>query len=278
MWIKMRTDLFDDPAVVGISLSVGLDEFAVVGRLHKLWSWADGHTIDGNAAVTQGKREGNASSVTNALAISWIDRYLQCEGFAEAMQKVGWLVIDEAGIHFPKFDRHNGKTAKKRLETAIRVSKYKAAKRLADGTDGNVSGNAKVTQKKRKGNGKGNASSVTNALLPLLFSCIGISKSLREGMDSEETSQEGIEVPSCLDTPEFETVWREWEAHRLELDKPLTNRGVRMQLKQLAEMGLERATRAIEYTIARNWEGIREPDVNSVAAYRQKTLVEEHPF
>ena len=118
-WIKMRVDLADDPAVIGIAAVTGLDEDTVVGKLHRLWAWADRQTTDGNApAVTK----------------TWIDRYLRAEGFAEAMVSAGWLNAKSGGITFPKFDRHNGETGKQRALTAKRVAKYKSN-----------NGNAKVT-------------------------------------------------------------------------------------------------------------------------------------
>lgn len=98
-WIKLRVDLHDDPAVIGIAAETGLDEFAVVGRLTRLWSWADRQS-----------RDGHASSVT----VAWLNRYVQRDGFAEAMQKAGWLIVANGGVSFPNFDRHNGKPAKDR--------------------------------------------------------------------------------------------------------------------------------------------------------------------
>jgi hypothetical protein len=44
----------------------------------------------------------------------WIDRKVQCDGFASAMVECGWLTVGIDGIEFPKFDRHNGETAKQR--------------------------------------------------------------------------------------------------------------------------------------------------------------------
>lgn len=104
-WIKMRDDLHDDPAVIGICTALDLDGYAVVGRLHKLWAWADRQSRDGHApTVTQ----------------KWIDRYVDLDGFASAMVRVGWLKVSDRGISFPHFDRHNGKSAKTRALAADR--------------------------------------------------------------------------------------------------------------------------------------------------------------
>lgn len=104
-WIKMRVDLADDPAVIAMACSLGIDEFGVVGRLHKLWAWADKHCSSGHA---------------KSVTFVWIDRYIGHEGFAQSMAEEGWLVRDDAGIEFPNFDRHNGKSAKTRAEATER--------------------------------------------------------------------------------------------------------------------------------------------------------------
>lgn len=106
-WIKMRTDLADDPAVIYISSKLGIDEDSVVGKLHRLWSWADRHTADGNAV-----------GVTH----SWIDRFTNQPGFAKALTEAGWLLLNGEVLSFPNFERHNGKSAKIRALTKNRVS------------------------------------------------------------------------------------------------------------------------------------------------------------
>lgn len=116
-WIKMRTNLADDPAVIGIADALNLDEDTVVGKLHRLWSWADSQSRDGHAA-----------SVTK----KWVDRYVRADGFADAMISVGWMIVDKSGVTLPNFDRHNGKTAKTRALSSDRQSR----KRHGDVTDG----------------------------------------------------------------------------------------------------------------------------------------------
>jgi len=116
-WIKMRDDLTEDPAVVSIGEATALDEFAVVGRLHALWSWAGKHSVDGNAV-----------SVTP----QWIDRKVGCVGFAAAMIEARWLESDGKTVTFPRFDRHNGETAKKRAVTNKRVAEHREVKRSSN--------------------------------------------------------------------------------------------------------------------------------------------------
>lgn len=110
-WIKMRCNLDTDPAVFQMAAALGIDELAVVGRLWKVWAWADQHIADCNAV----------SVTANVL-----DRITTTPGFAEAMRKVGWLEGRDGDLSFPHFDRHNGQTAKKRALTKNRVEKTRA--------------------------------------------------------------------------------------------------------------------------------------------------------
>jgi hypothetical protein len=75
-WIKMQTDLSEDPIVIAIAARLHIDEFSVVGRLHRIWSWADRHLEDGLAL---------------GITPSWIDQFVRLEGFSNALLDVGWL-------------------------------------------------------------------------------------------------------------------------------------------------------------------------------------------
>lgn len=119
-WIKMRTALANDPAVIAIALDLDKSEFEVVGMLHHLWSWADSQSQDGHIKRVTEK---------------WVDRYVHHSGFAKAMSSAGWLIINDEGITFPNFDRHNGESAKKRAEAAERQRISRANKAAADVTD-----------------------------------------------------------------------------------------------------------------------------------------------
>lgn len=107
-WIKMRIGLADDPAVISIACATRLPPDHVVGKLHRLWSWADLNTSDG-------RLEG--------VPREWIDEFLRKKGFAEAMANVQpepWLLIDDYGVTIPKFHTHNGSSAKSRAENTRR--------------------------------------------------------------------------------------------------------------------------------------------------------------
>jgi hypothetical protein len=67
-------------------------------------------------------------------------------------------------------------------------------------------------------------------------------------------------IPPELNTPEFREAWDRWAQHRREIKKPLTPTSIDQQLKSLAKMGLSRAIETIEHTIAKGWQGLREPD------------------
>ena len=116
-WIKMRIDLAADPAVIRIRRATGLDADAVVGKLHRLWSWADAHTADGFAA---------------GLDAEWVDEFAGCAGFAAAMSAAGWLEVDAAGVRFANFDRHNGQPAKVRALRKTRMERFRGAARATD--------------------------------------------------------------------------------------------------------------------------------------------------
>jgi len=100
-WIKLRTNLHGDPAVIAMARALREDAFTIVGRLHALWAWADQHTDDGQLPYT---------------VLDDINDVVKKRGFAEQMVRVGWLQHrpDEPGVTIPLWDRHNGRSAKKR--------------------------------------------------------------------------------------------------------------------------------------------------------------------
>lgn len=161
-WLKMDSSTPEKPEVLAITARMGWDDpDTTVGKLFRVWRWFDQHTTDGNAP-----------RVTSAL----LDRIAGVTGFAAAMQAEGWLVVSESGLSLPKFDRHNGATAKARAQTAKRVASHRC---------------------NGEGNAESNADSVTGALA-------------RE----EKRREERNTPPAPRGEPEgFSTFWAEWPSN-----------------------------------------------------------------
>lgn len=111
-WIKVEHTTPDKPEVVKLAGILGIDQDAVVGKLLRLWIWADQQYVSGNAIT-----------VTN----SFLDRLVFCPGFAAGLVKVGWLNGREGLLSIPNFDRHNGQSAKNRANTNRRVANSRKA-------------------------------------------------------------------------------------------------------------------------------------------------------
>ena len=111
-WLKMRHDLADDPAVIRLATLCGLEEDAVIGKLFRLWSWADRHSKDGQV---------------DGVDLACVDRLARRDGYGAALVRVGWLVETGEGLSFPRFDRHCSDTAKARALGKNRVETHRNA-------------------------------------------------------------------------------------------------------------------------------------------------------
>lgn len=109
-WIKMRTDLRDDPRIIRTADLLSVPDATVIGAYFILWAYADTHSTNGALG----------------LPPSRVDKIVGVEGFAKAAAQVTWLEVGADGLCFiPRFNTHNGQSAKKRAVDASR----KAAKR-----------------------------------------------------------------------------------------------------------------------------------------------------
>lgn len=214
-WIKLEVSTPEKSEVLAITASMGWDDADLtVGKLFRMWRWFDQHTIDGNAV-----------RVTPAL----LDRIVGVSGFCDAVQQVGWLLITEDGVMLPKFDRHNGSSAKARAQTSKRVAKHKA--------------NA-------QGNGQSNADSVSDAL------------------PREEKKREEISIPNGIEDsspkrgkpavvkPEgvSDSVWQDFLAIRKAKRSPLTATALQGIEAEAVKAGLT-LQQALLTCCARGWQG-----------------------
>jgi hypothetical protein len=98
-WIKMRTDLATCPKVVRISSALHADRLRTVGGLHSVWCLFDTHSVDGNL---------------EGYTVETVDDLIGFPGFARAMIDAGWLDEIAGGLSLPRFEDHNGLSAKRR--------------------------------------------------------------------------------------------------------------------------------------------------------------------
>ncbi|EGE3507653.1 hypothetical protein DLV31_21775, partial [Shigella flexneri] len=117
-WIKLEVITPDKPEIFRLAEILNIDPDAALGKVIRFWAWADQQMIDGNADC-------NARGVTKSA----IDRITFMSGFADALIQVGWLVENDGGLSLPNFERHNGKSSKKRAVTNERVTKIRELKR-----------------------------------------------------------------------------------------------------------------------------------------------------
>lgn len=111
MWIKFDATTPDKPEVFQIATRLGIDPDAVVGKLLRLWLWADVNTVDGTA-----------KGATRTL----VDRITGQPGFSEAVEAVGWLAVGAEGLLIPHWEYHNGVCTKRRLGDAMRKEKSRS--------------------------------------------------------------------------------------------------------------------------------------------------------
>jgi hypothetical protein len=110
-WIKVRTNLWDDPRVSQLCDLTSSIEATVVGGLYWLWSTADEHTETG---------------LMPGMSAAAIDRKTGIRGFGAALVSIGWLRETPEGVIIERFEEHNGKSAKTRAQTAKRVANHAA--------------------------------------------------------------------------------------------------------------------------------------------------------
>lgn len=185
-WIKVEVITPDKPEIFQLAEILNIDPDTVLGKLIRVWVWADQQIIDGNA-------DGNAVSVTKTA----LDRITFMSGFADALIAIGWLKNDGDKMHFPNFERHNGKGSKKRALTNDRVTNLR--------------------QSKREGNKKCNASGVTPPLQKAL---------------PEEEEEEDLKNKKILYTSDFETFWQEYPTRAGGADKMGAFKSWKARLKE----------------------------------------------
>lgn len=122
-WIKMRIELQTHPKVFRMVSALKADRLRIIGGLHIAWSIFDVHSDDG---------------VLVGYSIDSMDAVVGWPGFTQAMIDVEWAGIDESGsLVMPRFDEHNGKSAKRRANDSERKRNARDAVMSASDADKN---------------------------------------------------------------------------------------------------------------------------------------------
>jgi hypothetical protein len=120
-WMKVELDLPGKPEVLMVAGMLGITADAVVGKLIKVWGWAS--------------RNCNGDGVTHVTVLPFLNELACANEFTNALEKCGWLRVENDVVTFVNFNRHMSQTAKERALTNMRVSRHRR--------------NAHVTEKKR---------------------------------------------------------------------------------------------------------------------------------
>ncbi|MCA7281701.1 Pyocin large subunit [Escherichia coli] len=111
-WIKMRADLHTHPKVVRMASALKADRLRIVGGLHSAWCLFDVHSVDG---------------LLDGYSADTLDDLIGFPGFARAMMAVGWLEENDESLVMPRFEAHNGQSAKRRAQDADRKRNVRKA-------------------------------------------------------------------------------------------------------------------------------------------------------
>ena len=238
-WIKIEDSTPDKPEVWKMAERLGIDADAVVGKLVRVWIWADHQTIDGNAV-----------SVTSAL----LDRCAGVTGFAAAMAEVGWLKVSAEGLLFVNFDRHNGETAKKRALTRRRVERHRIGN--ADSVTETQNGNARSVNKRRE---EKNNKTETETRTHARGEASGESQPPAPDpvLQDLDAPAEPVVIPEAMRGPEVLKAARQWFRHLQQKAPERVPLPASPQLQEfwqrVARWGPERFRAAVSFTVARGY-------------------------
>lgn len=108
----MRADLHTHPKVVRMASALKADRLRIVGGLHSAWCLFDVHSVDG---------------LLDGYSADTLDDLIGFPGFSRAMMAVGWLEENGESLVMPRFEAHNGQSAKRRAQDADRKRNVRKA-------------------------------------------------------------------------------------------------------------------------------------------------------
>lgn len=216
-WIKMRIDLQTHPKVFRMVSALQADRLRIIGGLHVAWSIFDTHSSDG---------------VLVGYTVDAMDAVVGWPGFTQAMIDVEWASVNDGGsLVMPRFDEHNGASAKRRANDSERKrNERKSPVRNLSASDAD---SLRTREEKRREEKK------------------------------EQDQKQGAGAPAksgkfdpLTAKPENVSVkaWADWCQHRKEIRKPLTAKSCEQQAKAL--VGHSAPDQVLATSISNGWTGI----------------------
>ncbi len=218
-WIKMRSDLLTSPKVVRIASALDTDRFRVIGGLLSVWSLFDAHSVDGHLI---------------GYDIKTLDEIAAWAGFAVALESVGWLIQEQDSLLLPRFDSHNGASAKRRAQEADRK---RLSRQLA------ASNADKTVTREEKNREEKIPSKDTEPALPAVIKtkkeakpALGVKDLVAEGVN-EQHAIDWLKVRKAKRAPLTETAWED--------------------VKREARKALITPADAVRISAASSWQGFK---------------------
>lgn len=239
LWIKIEHIMPDKPEVVEIADILDLTPDDVVGKLIRLFIWVD----------TQIDEKTNAAGVSKKA----IDRAVGVIGFADSLLNplVNWLKEKRnSKVSFVNFERHNGKNAKKRAQTATRVANHNERKDNPNSVSQALAYREEEEEEdKRRGNTKSKPKNGDDGQVD--------EKEVEEKDLPTDVIIERLTYPPGFDTPDVRKAMTEWYTHRRtlkrarKLTKPIAN--LNKILRDMASP--DDLIRGVENSILENYTG-----------------------
>ena len=118
-WIKVDCSTPDKPELLRVASLCGCSQAEAFLGWFRLWAWLDQQTADGSVRFLSASEADNISTIS---------------GIAAAFEAVGWLKFDAdtGSCQVLNWERHNGKSAKKRAQdTRIKHETRFAVRRVS---------------------------------------------------------------------------------------------------------------------------------------------------
>jgi len=126
-WIKMREDLYEDPAVLWMAEQLKTRPEHIVGYLHRFWGWVSRNCVPDSPGQMS---RSCPDSVPVTVPISYVESVLGLPGFVEMLcdKHVDWARYDPetCELVIPKIDRHLSEGGKTRALAAEKKRRQRA--------------------------------------------------------------------------------------------------------------------------------------------------------